>query len=136
MVGVEAGQRLLEHVERAGGDRVEPELLAASDQPRQHDDRGGAARHDRADRVEAAHQRQEHVHRDHVGAQLHHQLDRAPAIAGLAHDLEVGRGGQQLAQDLAEEGRVVDDRHAHGHGSRNLAMWDHRLSREKSALTR
>ncbi len=62
--------RLLEHVDRAGGERVVGlEQLAAVGRRRDDQDRRRAVRHDVLGGGEAAHHRQHHVHRDDVGPQ-------------------------------------------------------------------
>src|SRR5262249_18154401 len=70
---------------------------------------GGAGGDDGADGVDAALAGELKVHQDDVGEEVEGDGDGLGAVRGLADELEVGDGGDQLAQPLAEEGMVFDD---------------------------
>ncbi len=83
--------RLLDHVERAGRQRVVgAEHFAAVGRARHDDDRRRAERHDVLGGGQAADHRHHHVERDDVGPQRQAQLDRPLAVGGFADDGHVG----------------------------------------------
>jgi hypothetical protein len=49
------------------------------------------------------------VHGDEVGLECRDHLDGRAAVAGVAHDLDLGVGREDLTEHLARDERVVDD---------------------------
>ena len=61
----------------------------------------------------AVHPRHVDVERDDIGAERDDPVARFERITGFADDLQIGRGLEEPAQDLAERARVVDDQDPH-----------------------
>ena len=110
--------RLLEHVDRAGGQSlVGPEQLASIGRGGDDQDRRGAVRHDELGGGEARHDREHHVEGDHVRPELLAELDRLLAVLGLSDHVELGIAGEHLDEALANGERVLDHQDADGrHG--------------------
>jgi hypothetical protein len=66
-------------------------------------------------RLEPAHPRHGQVEEDQIGLQAARNVDRAPAVLGLADDVEAVLG-QERGERPARQRVVVDDEHARSHG--------------------
>ena len=67
--------------------------------------------------IAAMHHRHVQIQQDHIGVQLLGQLDPFQAIAGFAHDLEIGLALQQRLEAAAEQGVIIYQQDADRAGS-------------------
>src|SRR5690242_19375733 len=75
---------------------------------------------DLLDELDTALPRHRHVEQQHVELERAHTLEHAVSVGGLAHDVEVASGKQQLLQPLAQDLMVIRDddaRHADAIGA-------------------
>ena len=110
----------LAHRERLGDVVVRAELEAEHlvdllGLRREHDDRHGAARADRAADVEAVHARQHHVEHDEVEVVLAQPVERLPAVE-RGNDV-VALLAQRIGQELLDGLLVVHEQDAWGCGA-------------------
>ncbi len=101
LVAAAAGE-FFDDVHGTRGQRViGAEQLTAVDRGGDHQDRGGEMRHDIFGGGQSRHQRHHHVHGQHVGLVTAHQFDGFLAVGGLADQLQLGVGQDDLHQALA-----------------------------------
>ena len=83
----------------------------------------GRRRGDGPRRLDAVEHRHAHVHQDDVGAVELDEADGVGAVGRLAHDLDAVLGLEDHAEPLAQQGLVVGQDDADGHGrDRRLAV--------------
>ncbi len=106
-------ERLLQHVDRAGGERlVGLEDLAAVDRRGDDQDRRRKMRHDVFGGGKAAHDRQHHVHRHDIRPQLLAELDPLLAVDGNADEIDLRVGLQNLPEPAADGGGIFHNEDA------------------------
>ncbi len=99
-------------VDRARLERVERDRGAVAGEAREHDDARRRLRHETAEHRQAVHDRHLDVERDDVGPERAARLEAQLPVARGAHDLDPARLGQESAEGVAHERRVVDDEDA------------------------
>ena len=105
--------RLLEHVDRAGGQRlVGLEQLAAVGRRRDDQDRRRAVRHDVLGGGQPAHHRQHHVHRDDVGPQRLGTARSRACRRSASPTTSTSGSAASTSQAAAHGQRVLDDEDA------------------------
>ena len=75
----------------------------------------GVDREDPLRRLGPVHSRQVHIHEYEIGVQLLREIDRLLTARGLADDLEVPGGLDNVTRDRAERLLVVDDQYSDSH---------------------
>ena len=104
-------RRLSHELHRAALERAQRHLVARARRRREHDDRARRLAHDALECAEAVELRHLDVERHDVGLERLHLQQRVDAVARGADHAKLVGALDELRDELAHEGAVVDDEH-------------------------